>query len=98
MMIGYRINKWLRICWTVLTPSITVVCTIADTLKFQGFNLDWKNERAFSSESGNFDQTGKVRILTKILEKFEKNIKLKILENENVQKYLSASFNSAYLP
>ncbi len=24
-MIGYRINPWLRICWTVLTPIMTCV-------------------------------------------------------------------------
>ena len=24
-MLGYRLNPWLRICWTVLTPIITCV-------------------------------------------------------------------------
>ena len=29
MMIGYRINPWLRICWTVFTPALCGVRLIA---------------------------------------------------------------------
>ena len=29
MMIGYRINPWLRICWLVLTPILTCVSPVS---------------------------------------------------------------------
>ena len=27
MMIGFRINPWLRICWTIMAPIICAVCS-----------------------------------------------------------------------
>jgi Sodium:neurotransmitter symporter family len=39
LMLGYRINYWLMVCWTIITPLLTAVSMQIRYLVFHPFML-----------------------------------------------------------
>ncbi|VDI03191.1 Hypothetical predicted protein [Mytilus galloprovincialis] len=43
LMIGYRINKWLFICWKFITPAITLGILLFQIIKFKPIKYNTTN-------------------------------------------------------